>query len=181
MSCLEMFGGSGDLQMLDYAKHVKSIEAWEIDANAAGRLKQSLPDCNVRVVDTYDEAKRHACKYDLVMIDNPASTYGVWCEHFGLFPAVFGLTSETAVVILTVIPTIGNQDRQDYPYLFNDEQLAWRRRFYRTANPANVPFEEMVAVYAKYAAETSYTVDWWFTERRSFMHYLALGISRKRR
>ncbi|MCU0606100.1 MAG: hypothetical protein MUF78_01430 [Candidatus Edwardsbacteria bacterium] len=178
MRCLEVFGGTGDIHLLDYAHRIRELTIWEIDKTAASRLRQRFPAATIQTVDSHKEVERHEGRYELIVIDNPMSTYGPWCEHFGLFPDVFRLAADRAVMMVAVIPDADAGARSAYPYLFNRSQLEERRRFYRAGDPEHVPFDSMVKIYAEHAESAGLSIDWWFSQRRTHMHYLVLGLSR---
>lgn len=177
MDFVEVFGGTGDLHLRDYVNAARSINVWEISAETAEQLKKNVPQCSVKIVDSFEEVLHHDHRYDGVVIDNPMSTYGKWCEHFGLFPAVFNLAAQNAVMVLNVIPRVNKKYRTKYPYLFNDKQLESRSLFYSTDRPEEVPFEKMIETYSSHAKSKGYVIDWWFAEPRTYcLYYLVLGI-----
>jgi hypothetical protein len=182
LSALEVFGCSGDGHLKDYASLVSTLEIWEIDPQFETILKKNFPNATVKITDSYQEIKRAQRKFDLIVIDNGTSTRtGGYCEHFDLFPDVFRVASDSCVLIIDVIPEIDDKDSKDYPYLFNDQQLERRRAFYKTNRPEKVNCAEMIKIYKEISRVENFIVDWHFFERRSFIHYLALHLTRSRR
>lgn len=181
LHAIELFGGMGKFHTLDYAHRVESMEIWEIDPKLGKPLQSNLPTAKIRITDTYTELKNASKRYDLVVCDNPMSLYGSndrHCEHFDLFPDIFSILADQAILILNVIPAIDNRASRRFPYLFNEHQLAARARFYNTDHPENISLDSMAAVYTHRAAEHGYAMHWHFTRRRHFVHYLVMRVSR---
>lgn len=179
LHALELFGGSGNFHTMDYASEVASLEVWELDERYRTELQRNLPNADVRTVDTFAEIARRKEHYDLIVVDNPMSTYGDHCEHFGLFPEVFLRCSPRAIVIVNVIPYLTAAAAKRYPYLFNREQLAARTVFYRTTHPEEISFDKMVEVYKRHAAYVGVTIAWHFVVRRHFVYYLVMMTERE--
>jgi len=142
---LEVFGGEGRLYTQDLAEAVASIEAWEIDPTRCKRLAQRIPSAKVRVTDSIKEMNTCDRQFSLVSADNSPSNFGrekEYCEHFDIFPDIFRLLMDPAVLILDVIPKAGPVAKRFRPGLFNDRQLARRRKFYGTETPENISIEE---------------------------------------
>jgi len=177
---LELFGGSGTFHTIDYATLVASLEVWEIDTRHEPSLRRSLPGAVIRFVDTFAELDRATERYDLVVVDNPMSTWKGRCEHFDLFPSIFRLLKEESIVVLNVIPLIPPSARERYPYLFNREQLARRTAFYRTSHPEEVSVGKMIETYERLARTAGYRIRWHVLVRRHFVYYLALSLEREK-
>ncbi len=178
LHALELFGGSGDFHTKDYAGEVASLEVWEIDERYRKQLAQNLPKAEIRTVDAFAEITRSSEHYDLIIVDNPMSTYDEHCEHFGLFPAVFRRASDRAIMIVNVIPYLTDSAAKRYPYLFNREQLAARATFYRTVHPEEISFDTMVEAYKRYATKEGIRIEWHFMVRRHFVYYMVMGLAR---
>jgi hypothetical protein len=179
LRALELFGGRGVYHTLDYASRVSSLEVWEIDPRLESDLRRNLPRATVRIVDCHEEIKRTPGRFDLIVVDNPMSTYEGHCEHFDLFPDLFRVACDESIVLLDVIPSAPRFARKKYPYLFNEEQRVRRRAFYQTDDADNLSWETIVAAYRIRAELAGFAVHWSFTVRRHFVYYLALKISRK--
>ena len=175
---LEVFGGTGTQHTLDYATKIAALDIWEIDPALGKVLKRNLPTALVATTDSYEEVVRTSKKYSLIVVDNPMSTYGKWCEHFDLFPGIFRIAKDTAVLIVAVTPEIDQKVRKSYPYMFNEKQLESRRAFYKTNAPERVSLEHMVAIYEEHARNSGFRTDWYFAQKRTHMFYLAMSISK---
>ena len=176
---LEVFGCSGESHVKDYASSVSSLEVWEIDPQFETHLKKHFPKATIKITDSYQEVKRRDQRYDLIVIDNGTSMRtGGYCEHFDLFPDIFRLAKDPCVLIVNVIPKIDDEVAKIYPYLFNQQQLARRRLFYKTARPQEVPFDQIVRTYQECAKAENFKLDWHFLQQRNFVYYLVLHISK---
>jgi hypothetical protein len=175
---LELFGGTGKFHTLDFASRVSSLEVWEIDSRLEGPLKRNLPGAVIRIVDSHSEIKRTGERFDLVIVDNPMSIYDGYCEHFDLFPDLFRLARDEAILLLNVIPSLPPAARKKYPYIFNEEQCSRRLRFYGTEEVENLSWEQMVSAYRRHAGRAGFALEWSFSVRRHFVYYLCLKIRR---
>jgi len=181
LDALEVFGGSGDFHTKDYAFQVSTLEVWEIDPKYERSLKQNLPMAKVKITDSYKEIKNTLRKYNLIVVDNPMSTYEDHCEHFDLFPDIFRVASDSTILILNVISEINGAAKKQYPYLFNEEQLARRKFFYKTNRPEKVSFDEMVEAYRNLAKTNGFSLEWYlFQKRYTFVYYLVLKIKKSK-
>jgi hypothetical protein len=176
LNALEVFGSSGDFHTKDYAKKIHSLEVWEIDPKYEDLLKKNLPNARIKITDSYKEIKRCKEGYDMIVIDNPWSTFGEHCEHFDLFPYVFRIAADSSILITNVIPKISAEIIREYPYLFNKEQLEYRKAFFKTTQPDNVSFDKMIEVYDEIIKGNNFNLQWYFFQKRSFFYYLVLKI-----
>lgn len=176
LHALELFGGSGTFHTVDYASRVASLEVWEVDRRYEGSLRRHLPSAELRFVNTFAEIERIDRTFDMIVVDNPMSTWNGHCEHFDLFPSIFRLVKNGSIVVLNVIPLLTPTARERYPYLFNREQITRRAAFYRTAHPEEIPIEKMVEVYSRLALASGFHVDWHLLVRRHFVYYLAMRL-----
>jgi len=181
LDVLEVFGGSGEFHTRIYAPKVATLEVWEVDPNHEMILKKHFPNAEVKITDSFKEITTTQRTYDLVVIDNPMSTYGQYCEHFDLFPNVFRVARRTAILVLNVIPEIDAAALKKYPYLFNAEQLARRKTFYSTDTPEKILLRKMLETYKQMAEESGFIFQWCFFQRRSFVYYLVLRIKKSGR
>lgn len=176
LHALELFGGSGTFHTVDYATRVASLEVWEIDPRYEKSLRRHLPSAHIRLVDSFTEIDRIARTFDMVVVDNPMSTWDGHCEHFDLFPSLFRLIRERSIIVLNVIPFLTQTARERYPYLFNREQVFRRAAFYRTTHPEEVSFETMMETYARLARTSGFHIEWSLLVRRHFVYYLAMQL-----
>jgi hypothetical protein len=177
---LELFGATGEFHTLDYVSRLASLDVWELDPDLESVLRRNLPSSRVKITDSFAEIAQTPDKYSFIVVDNPMSTYGDWCEHFELFPDVFRVAMDNAVIVLNVIPEASGECRRTYPFLFNDDQLARRAAFYDTTTPETVSFEQMADIYAKLATASGFKLDWWFVQKRTFVYYLVLHVSKNK-
>jgi hypothetical protein len=185
LDALEVFAFEGAWHTRDYARRVRSLEAWEIEPACEDKLRANLPQAVIKIVDSYAEIRTTPKKFGLVVVDNPFSVYGPgdsYCEHFPLFPAVFRVLKNEAVLVLNVVPAVSASFRAKYPYVFNAPHLAARRAFYQTDTPERLDLDELAAAYARHAAASGFVLQWYFEQERtnSDVRYLALKLDRRR-
>jgi uncharacterized FlgJ-related protein len=179
-NALEIFGGSGDGHLKDYASLVSTLEVWEIDPIYEKILRQNFPRAEVKITDSYKEIKITSKKYNFIVVDNGFSTRttssGICCEHFDFFPDIFRIAMDSSVFILNVIPEVDSIALKEYPYLFNDTQLLHRKNFYKTNRPEKITFEEMIEAYRKMLIVNNFNLEWYFFRKRNFHYYIVLKI-----
>jgi hypothetical protein len=179
-TALEVFGGTGSRHTLDYAHRVDRLEVWEMDPKHEAKLRSNLPHAVVLITDAYRRVKETADRFDLIVVDNPTGMYGGGrCEHFDLFPDIFRLAADSAVVLLDVIPNAPQSVRRTDPHVFSAEHLEARRRFYRTNRPDDLSWGDIVDTYRQLAEASGFALAWSFVVRRHFVYYLALQIARR--
>jgi hypothetical protein len=178
LHAVEMFGASGESHVVDYASKVSSLSVWEINPRYRESLRQRFPNAEVKITDSYAEVKRTANRYSFIVIDNSLSIEGGRCEHFDLFPDIFRIAADPAILVLNVIPEITSAALRHYPYLFNADQLARRRSFYGTACPENISLHDLVMAYERVVTANGFKLQWHFFEKRNFVYYLVLKINR---
>jgi hypothetical protein len=192
LDALEVFGRDGKWQATCYGPLVNSLEIWEIQEKYREALKTNLPGAEVKITDSFQEIRRTTKKYSLVVIDNSMGTYlddpipgGVvttYCEHFELFPDVFQVLKDSAILIVNVIPWANVASREKYPDLFNKTQLERRAQFYNTTSPDDISLEKLEETYQQLAKQNGFNLDWSFSEQRGgtgIVYYLVLKISRQ--
>jgi hypothetical protein len=184
MRALEVFGFTGERFTKYYAPLVASLEVWEKQAPYEAGLRRNLPEAEIKITDSFAEVARCERTYDLIVVDNPIGEL----EHFDLFPHLFRLASQDAVLVLLVTPEADARTRAHYPGVMSRNQLARRRAFYRTDEPEHIPLQRMVQRYAQLAGECGFALRWAFSVQRSelfgaiprplSLHYLVLSIAR---
>ena len=179
LHALEVFGGNGTFHTIDFASRVASLQVWEADPKLQATLERNLPRATVRIVDSFSEIRRIREQFDLIVVDNPMSTFNGHCEHFDLFPDLFRVAADEAILLLDVIPSLPQKAKKKYPYLFNEEQRVRRQAFYKTENVDDLTWESLASAYRIHAEAAGFTVEWSFTERRHFIYYFALKLRRK--
>lgn len=184
LQALELFAHSGFLHTRDYQPRVAGVEAWEIDPKQEAALRHNLPGAEVKITDSYQEIRRTPRKYGLIVIDAPDCVHGgdgQYCEHFGMLPEVFRAASDSAVLLLNVMPGYPN-GKPNGRVLFTDAHLEHRRRFYGTDHPEKLPCEDMVPTYRKLIEANGFELEWYVSRPRTRdgrLHYLAMKIKRR--
>jgi hypothetical protein len=175
---IELFSGSGKRHTLDYASRIGRLEAWEIDPTCEAMLRRNVPNAAIRIVDTYQEIRRTSEHFDLIVVDNPATMHGGHFEHFDLFPDLFRLAGDSAVVLINVIPRIAANTPTKFPNIFDERHLAARRQFYKAEQPENLSWTDIVSAYRQCAQAAGFEWEWSIRVRRHFVYYFAFKIRR---
>lgn len=102
MKALDFFAREGDWQTKYYADLVDSIDAWEIDPKFENKLRENLPQAKITIGDSHELARKSNSKYDIIVLDNPQSCYGNYCEHFDALESVLPLLSKRGIIIFNV-------------------------------------------------------------------------------
>jgi hypothetical protein len=178
LAALEVFGREGVWHTQDYAGRVERLEVWEIDESFERGLKRNLPRATIKITDSFTEVKLTRNKFGLVVIDNPMSVYGKYCEHFELFPDIFRVLDDEAVIIVNVVSSISPEARTTYPYLFSKEHLDRRRTFYGTHRPEKLSPETIVDAYRQMARRHDFGLEWSFFVARALPVYCVLKVKR---
>jgi hypothetical protein len=163
---LAAFGGTGDRTDRHYAPLVASLDVWEIEPSFEPALRRNLPRARVKITDSYQEIKHTDDRFDFIILDNPVAVHGGHSEHFDLFPDIFRLVSDDAVLVIHVIPEADDRTRQGYPYIFHRTHLAKRRNFYGTEHPERIPLEQLARHYRELSERHGFTPEWHFFVRR---------------
>lgn len=178
LDALECFAFTGGMHTLDYARAVRSLELWEIHAGHEQALRSGFPGAVVRITDSYAEVTRTDRRFGLVVVDNSPVHVG-HVEHFDLFPDIFRILQDEAVLVLDVIPDLNGAVRRQYPEMFDASTLEARRRFFHAADPRHLRPEEMLGAYRVRAEEAGFRIAWSFFQRRNPMiTYLVLRLVR---
>ena len=172
LQALEVFGHVGKMVTVDYASAVAGLEVWEIEQQFETELRRNVPQACVRIVDSYVQLRLTTRKFGLVVVDNGAMC-GKHYEHFGVFPDVFRVLEDFAVLILNVVPEVYVQDAM------TSEHHRRRQDFYER-DPNHVPLEEMIRVYRRLANTSGFHVRWWFIKDRYFLPSLRHQSRKKR-
>ena len=153
------------------------MEIWEIESKWKTELKRKFPKAEVKITDSYKEIRQTSRKFDVVIVDNPYVS-GNHYEHFDLFPDIFRVLNDTAVIVLIVIPEIHQN--------IADEWLKKRHSFYTATNPTNITFDEIEITYRNLATQNGWTIEnlffqsrWNIFNRDTKIHYLVLHLKRQ--
>ena len=177
---LELFAREGDWHARDYMKYVKSLDAWEIDPAFEKKLRDNLPNAEIKITDTFAELRTTSKKFDFVVSDNWMAVFGdhQFCEHFEMFPDIFRILQDKSVLVLNVIPSITARKKKRFPYLLNEEHCTRRSAFYKTAEPKVIPIDHMLPIYADWANQSGFKLARHLVVERSMIHYLALFLTK---
>ncbi|WP_394884626.1 nucleoside-diphosphate sugar epimerase/dehydratase [Clostridium butyricum] len=176
---LETFGGTGESVDQFYVDKVKELDVWEIEKAFEKKLRENLPNANIKITDSFKEIKEIKKKYNMILMDNPMSTFGEHCQHFDMYMECFKVMRDECIVIFDIIPNLQNIDEK-FEYIKTTEHLLSRKLFYRFNNPLNIPIEIMIQTYREIANKNGFNIEWHFTEERSgnFIQYLVLKLKR---
>jgi len=174
---LEVFGGSGDFHTLDYADRIGHLTIWEHRQQYEPALRARFAGADVHITDSFQALRTTTQTFDLVVVDNPACCFDAHCEHFDLFPDLFGVLRASSVLILNVVPSVPPRELRRLPYIFDAEHLQRRRLFYATDHPTDVPLPELADHYRRLSQAAGFDVAWSFFQRRGFVYYLVLKLA----
>lgn len=178
LDALECFAFMGGMHTRDYAASVRSLELWEIHAGHEATLRAGFPGSVVRITDTYAEIRRTDRRFGFVVVDN-SPVHGGHIEHFDLFPDIFRVLEDEAVLVLDVIPELNGAVRRQYPEMFDEATLEARRRFFHANDPRHLFQGELLTAYAALALQAGFRVDWsFFRKRNPVITYLVLRLVR---
>lgn len=185
LDALEMFGGDGTRHTLDYCNLVRTMEAWELDSDAAAGLKRNLPTATVLNVNSFDQVQATDRTYDLIVADPPTSLFGPdqrYCEHFDILRLVLArIMRPSTILLLSFLPDVENGvPTRKYP--LKPGHLARRSEFYGTDHPDRLTIFEMVATYHRMLQDSGFELEWYFHQLRTFrsqVHYLVLKVRRE--
>jgi hypothetical protein len=166
LHALEMFGGTGRLHTIDYAPYVASLEVWEIASALSPVLYKNLPNATVKIVDAFAQLDLTKNRFDLVLIDSSYETFNGHFEHFELFPGVFKILNNFAILVLTVSLELAIFSH------YSDKHLKKRQHFYHVEDPKMISFEQMIKVYESLSTQNHFEIKWWFARNRIFMYPL---------
>lgn len=176
---LEVFGSYGLHHTQDIYASVKTVDIWEFEEDCESFLNKFYPGSIVKITDSYKQVQKEKNRYDIVVVDNPTKDVGIHYEHFDFFPSIFNLLNEQAVLILNVVPKVGNA---------SDKRLESRAKFYSTDNPENISIHELKKVYEIKANEAGYQLydffkeqrkEWNFLKKKDIVYYFVLILRAK--
>lgn len=171
MRALEMFGGYGNQITKDYEPYFKELEIWEIDPGCEPSLRKNFPKAKIKIGDSYAMLKESDSKVDFVIADTALSDNPN--EHFKLFPDLFRVLNNSAIVILNTVPEIHSK-------ALSKVQSDNRKSFYKTDNPLNIPMEKMIEKYTELCSDNSFRIKWWFINDRYFLYGLRKSSIKRR-
>ena len=153
LDAIEIFGGTGHND-ISVANNVKTFEIWEIDEKLKPELEKKFPNAKIRICNSIERLKQYenTSKFDLIMIDNPISVFGVeknsfeYCEHFDIIKNVGKLIDKEAIVIFLI---------NKKPFFFNKlkkKNELWRKRrqeFYGKIDTDNMSVQFLTNFYTE--------------------------------
>jgi hypothetical protein len=182
LHALELFGCDGKNHTIDIASLVGSLEIWDIEPGVEAELKRLFPQAQVKITDSYREIHHTPNTYDLVVVDNVPDVAFNHFEHFDLFPSIFRVLNDPAILLINVIPNMIKGQRHPQAA----ERLRERQRFYQAADPAQLSFSEIEQTYRRWAEQSGWQVEQLFFERRwtfpselDVVYYAVLKLSRQ--
>jgi hypothetical protein len=161
-SALEVFGCDGQNHTKDISSVVAKLEIWEIQPEYEAVLKRKFPQAEVKITDSFEEIKRTSRVYDLIVVDNNFKLACNHYEHFDLFPDVFRVLHDPAIMILNVFPNVNKSKAQKNA----SERLKQRQMFYNAADPTKITFAEIKNAYLMLAGQNGWVLEQIFFERR---------------
>jgi hypothetical protein len=132
---LELFGKSGLFTVKDYVNLTEYLELYELDPFCAQYAKHFFPQAQVVNADSIEatrSGKLLRSDYNFIVIDNPDIPIyceGKYCEHFDLFPHLFGRVARSAILVMNVFLDT-KPITAKYPKLDLHEWLTRRAAFY---------------------------------------------------
>lgn len=183
LRALEVFGGLGRWVTKDYAPYVSTLDIWEIESKFENRLKRNFPNAEIRITDSYRQVKTTSKKYNFIVADNPFSVYGErdeYCEHFALFPDIFRIVMDSAIMVLNVFTHVTDAALKEYPHLFNERHIAQRSSFYKTNHPERLSFDDLSEVYKNLALANGFVTEWYFFRERRWASFYFLVLKIKK-
>jgi len=172
-NALELYGREGNWHTVDYASYVNTLEIWEIDPIYLDNLKLNLPKAKIKITDNFTEIQHTSNKYDFIVVDNPQSIYGdknQFCEHFEIFPYIYRIIDDSAVVILNInIKPYGLE--QNKPYLDR------RNTFYQLEDAQFLSPFFVRDFYKNLFEKNGFLVEWlFFHVRNSHIYYFVIKL-----
>jgi len=173
---VEIFARQGDWHTLDYYHRISSLEAWEIDAFHLPDLRRNLSSAVVRNVNSIEFIKfpENRNSADLLVIDNPQSTFGEnneYCEHFDVLDYAVMMLRPGGALIFNV-----NIEPFDY-----DKHPGWRRRredFYGSVGTAKMSIKDLADFYQRRLELSGRSVTNRFhVSRTDYLYYFVYVLS----
>ena len=170
-SAVELFGGKGLMHSKYVADAVGEMTVWDNSESQKQDLETNIPKARVKICNSYMQLKTETEKFDLISCDNPIGT-NFMNEHFEIFPDMFNIMKNEAVVIIDTIPEINCYCKQRYINTGTQLHLDNRRKFYKTSNPKKINHEKMKMTYRRIAQQKGFETEFdFFVERGNIIHY----------
>jgi hypothetical protein len=173
---LEVFGGRGTYHTLEVVEALADLEIWELNEARVETLRARFPAQRVLQTDSYRELTRTTSRYDIVVADSDAVS-GDHYEHFDLFPMLFGVLNDRAILVLNVTTRVGPNP--------NPERLRRRALFYEVNDPRNVGLATMRETYRTLIEQAGWRLEsiffqrrWTWNPRGKALYYAVLRVAR---
>lgn len=185
LDALDVFAHNGFFQTRDFHPRVRSLEAWEVDPRMEADLRRNLPGAKIKITDSFQEIRSTPATYGLVVLDPPSTDFGAqhqYHEQFDIFPEVFRVLRDDAVVVLNLIPGGTPETAPGGRFAFSEKRLARRAAFYSTDHPERLTVEEMLPAHRALAEANGFTLAWHVAAprtRNKRLWHLVLGLKRQ--
>jgi hypothetical protein len=103
---------------------------------------------------------------DTALSNNPT-------EHFTIFPDVFRILNDKAVMMLNTVPEM-------HADVLKKDAAEFRKKFYGVEDPLKIPIEKMIEKYKSLCKENGFELKWWFTNDRYFLYPVRKASVKKR-
>ena len=151
LHAVEIFGGIGETDAI-LAKNVKTFEIWEIDQKFRPKLEKNFPNAKIKICDSIEilNKSQKIQKFDLVLIDNPMSVFGIkknsfdYCEHFDIIKNIDKLIDKEAIVIFLV------NKKPFFSKKLKKKNTLWRekrQKFYGNVDTNNMSTQFLTSFY----------------------------------
>ena len=153
LHAIEIFGGIGKTDAI-LAKNVKVFEIWEIDQKLKPQLVKRFPNAKIKICNSIEvlNKSQKIQKFDLVLIDNPMSVFGMkknsvgYCEHFDVIKNIEKLIDKEAIVIFLV------NKKPFFSKKLKKKNILWRKRrqeFYGKIDTDNMSVQFLTNFYTE--------------------------------
>jgi hypothetical protein len=171
LSCIELFGRTGEWHTMDYMDQVKSLDILELEEGYREILQLNCPRARIMIGDTMRIIQSPLIgTYDMIVIDAPDRMWGendlqqVNCEHFEIPPLLKNLIHDTAIVIFNVV-------KDSHPDITKDRWLR-RKEFYQGT-------DKYLIFYNNLFEKLGYNVNWFITkERNRWVDYFCFSLTK---
>ena len=176
LSSLEVFGKHGLWHTTDYLHRCRSVDLWEIDPVSARHARRLGPKVRVFCDDSIKAVQNHDARlgrYDTIVIDNQASPFDDWCEHFDLFPEILRCLEPGGAGVLIV--NFIRSHRSDLAPPRARMHECRRVAFY---GKSSVTSREAVQTYQRHAAGLGLKIETHVTiPRNELVSYLGMVVT----
>lgn len=184
---LDLFGGHGLWNTIEYASLCDYLELWEIDKHIAKSASRFVPDAYVINGDSILAVKKKVLKrksYNFIFIDNPVGGfYGPgYCEHFDLFPGIYHFFDTTCILIFNVVlDTEGIKELYINDNETYDKWVKRRKDFYDFQEVIKPSLFNLIQSYEDYSKNFGFIVDFvFYVPRDKNIGFLIMSLKESR-